>query len=135
MHPLTHPDSGTSQRGRSPSSVVRFANDFFVILANRDDAERASRVLGRRLGKYRLELPPDEPQMIAFRFQPQSGYGNHQERLATTFNFSYSGSAPSKGIAVRERVSRKIVQVNDITCITIRSADLCVTCKEIVALH
>lgn len=57
-------------RLRGPSTLVRFADDFVVILAHKNDAERVLRVLGKRLGKYGLELHPDKTQMIDFRFKP-----------------------------------------------------------------
>jgi RNA-directed DNA polymerase len=60
-------------RLRGPSTLVRFADDFVVILAHKDDAERVLRVLGKRLGKYGLELHPDKTQMIDFRFKPNPG--------------------------------------------------------------
>jgi RNA-directed DNA polymerase len=58
-----------------------------VILAHKDDAERVLRALRKRLGKYGLELHPDKTQMIDFRFKPEPGDDDHQESLATTFNF------------------------------------------------
>jgi hypothetical protein len=58
-----------------------------VIFAHKDDAERVLHVLGKRLGKYGLELHPDKTRMIDFRFRPESGHDDHEEPLATTFNF------------------------------------------------
>jgi RNA-directed DNA polymerase len=74
-------------RLRGPSTLVRFADDFVVTLAHKDDAERVLRVLGKRLGEYGLESHPDKTQMIDFRFKPQSGHDDPQEPLAKTFNF------------------------------------------------
>ena len=50
--------------------MVRFADDFVVLLAHKDDAERVLRVLGKRLGKHGLEFHPDKTQMIDFRQTP-----------------------------------------------------------------
>lgn len=96
---LSYPDAGTPQGGvispclanvflhyvldewfaaevqprlRGPSTLVRFADDFVVLLAYRDDAERVLRVLGKRLEKYGLELHPDKTQMIDFSLPAQA---------------------------------------------------------------
>jgi group II intron reverse transcriptase/maturase len=108
-------------RLRGPSTLVRFADDFVVILAHKDDAERVLRVLGKRLGKYGLELHPDKTQMIDFRFKPQSGHDGHQEPLATTFNFlgfthvwvtSEKGRAMVRQLTAKDRVARTLKAVS-----------------------
>ncbi|WP_373452796.1 reverse transcriptase domain-containing protein [Caballeronia sordidicola] len=104
-------------RLRGPSTLVRFADDFVVILAHKDDAERVLRVLEKRLGKYGLELHPDKTQMIDFRFKPQSDHDDHQEPLATTFNFlgfthvwvtSEKGRAMVRQLTAKDRVARTL---------------------------
>lgn len=108
-------------RLRGPSTLVRFADDFVVILAHKDDAERVLRVLGKRLGKYGLELHPDKTQMIDFRFKPQSGHDDPQEPLATTFNFlgfthvwvtSEKGRAMVRQLTAKDRVARTLKAVS-----------------------
>jgi len=108
-------------RLRGPSTLVRFADDFVVILAHKDDAERVLRVLGKRLGKYGLELHPDKTQMVDFRFKPQSGHDDHQEPLATTFNFlgfthvwvtSEKGRAMVRQLTAKDRVARTLKAVS-----------------------
>jgi group II intron reverse transcriptase/maturase len=108
-------------RLRGPSTLVRFADDFVVILAHKDDAERVLRVLGKRLGKYGLELHPDKTQMIDFRFKLQSGHDDHQEPLATTFNFlgfthvwvtSEKGRAMVRQLTAKDRVARTLKAVS-----------------------
>ena len=47
-------------RLRGPSTLVRFCDDFVVLFAHKDDAERVLAVLGKRLGKYGLQLHPDK---------------------------------------------------------------------------
>ncbi|WP_268811810.1 reverse transcriptase domain-containing protein, partial [Caballeronia arationis] len=101
-------------RLRGPSTLVRFADDFVVILAHKDDAERVLRVLGKRLGKYGLELHPNKTQMIDFRFKPQSGHDDPQEPLATTFNFPRIhsrvgdfGEGPGDGAAIDRQRPRR----------------------------
>jgi RNA-directed DNA polymerase len=156
---LFYPDSGTPQGGvispclanvflhyvldewfaaevqprlRGPSTLVRFADDFVVILAHKDDAERALRVLGKRLGKYGLELHPDKTQLIDFRFRPESGHDDHQEPLATTFNFlgfthvwvtSEKGRAMVRQLTAKDRVARTLKTINRV-CRSMRTRPL-----------
>ena len=156
---LSYPESGTPQGGvispclanvflhyvldewfaaevqprlRGPSTLVRFADDFVVILAHKDDAERVLRVLGKRLGKYGLELHPDKTQMIDFRFKPQSEHDDHQEPLATTFNFlgfthvwvtSEKGRAMVRQLTAKDRVARTLKAINRV-CRSMRTRPL-----------
>ena len=119
-------------RLRGPSTLVRFADDFVVILAHKDDAERVLRVLGKRLGKYGLELHPDKTQMIDFRFKPQSGHDDPQEPLATTFNFlgfthvwvtSETGRAMVRQLTAKDRVARTLKAINRV-CRSMRTRPL-----------
>ena len=156
---LFYPDSGTPQGGvispclanvflhyvldewfaaevqprlRGPSTLVRFADDFVVILAHKDDAERVMRVLEKRLGKYGLELHPDKTRMIDFRFQPQSGHDDDQKPLATTFNFlgfthvwvtSEKGRAVVRQFTAKDRVARTLKTINRV-CRSMRTRPL-----------
>ena len=54
-------------RLRGPSTLVRYCDDFVMLFACRDDAVRVLEVLGKRLGKYRLQLHPDKTRMVDFR--------------------------------------------------------------------
>ena len=145
---LSYPDAGTPQGGvispclanvflhyvldewfavevqprlRGPSTLVRFADDFVVLLAYRDDAERVLRVLGKRLDKYGLELHPDKTQMIDFRFRPKPGHDDQQGTLATTFKFlgfthvwvtSVKGKAVVRQLTATDRVARALKAIN-----------------------
>jgi RNA-directed DNA polymerase len=156
---LSYPESGTPQGGvispclanvflhyvldewfaaevqprlRGPSTLVRFADDFVVILAHKADAERVLRVLGKRLGKYGLELHPDKTQMIDFRFKPESGHDDHQEPLATTFNFlgfthvwvtSEKGRAMVRQLTAKDRVARTLKTISRV-CRSMRTRPL-----------
>ena len=44
-------------------------------------------VLGKRLGKYGLELHPDKTTMVDFRYKPKSAKDEDGKVLATSFNF------------------------------------------------
>jgi len=119
-------------RLRGPSTLVRFADDFVVILAHKDDAERVLRVLEKRLGKYGLELHPDKTRMIDFRFQPQSGHDDCQTPLATTFNFlgfthvwvtSEKGRAMVRQLTAKDRVARTLKAISQV-CRNMRTRPL-----------
>ena len=119
-------------RLRGPSTLVRFADDFVVILAHKDDAERVLLVLEKRLGKYGLELHPDKTRMIDFRFQPQSGHDDCQTPLATTFNFlgfthvwvtSEKGRAMVRQLTAKDRVARTLKAINQV-CRNMRTRPL-----------
>ena len=56
-------------RLRGPSTLVRYADDFVMLFAYKDDAERVLEVLGKRLGKYGLQLHPDKTRMVDFRYR------------------------------------------------------------------
>jgi len=108
-------------RLRGPSTLVRFADDFVVLCAYRDDAERVLRVLGKRLGKYGLELHPDKTQMIDFRFRHASGHDGQQEALATTFQFlgfvhlwgtSRKGKPAVRQLTAKDRLARTLKAIN-----------------------
>src|SRR5690349_11019864 len=55
-------------RLRGPSTLVRYCDDFVMLFAHREDAERVLEVLGKRLGKYGLQLHPDKTRLVDFRY-------------------------------------------------------------------
>jgi|HubBroStandDraft_2_1064218.scaffolds.fasta_scaffold73240_1 RNA-directed DNA polymerase len=90
---LSHPDAGTPQGGvispllaniylhevldewfvrdvqprlSEPSVLVRYADDFVLVFARKDDAERVLEVLPKRFGKYGLTLHPDKTRLVPF---------------------------------------------------------------------
>lgn len=48
------------------AEMVRYADDFVVLFANKHDAERFLAVLPKRFGKYGLTLHPDKTRLISF---------------------------------------------------------------------
>lgn len=57
-------------RCRGDAMMMRFADDFVCCFQLHRDAKRFYRVLGKRLGKFNLELSPDKTRMIRFtRFE------------------------------------------------------------------
>ena len=64
--------------------LVRYCDDFVMGFERREDAERVMAVLGKRLGKYGLNLHPDKTRLLDFRppsKEQQGGKGSN------TFDF------------------------------------------------
>jgi RNA-directed DNA polymerase len=74
-------------RLRGPSTLVRYCDDFVALFAYKDDAERVLEVLGKRLGKYGLQLHPDKTRMVDFRFRDRAPHEGEASTMATTFDF------------------------------------------------
>jgi RNA-directed DNA polymerase len=49
------------------AAMVRYADDFVVLFASKQDAERFLAVLPERFGKYGLKLHPDKTRMVPFQ--------------------------------------------------------------------
>lgn len=74
-------------RLRGPGTLVRYCDDFVMLFAYQDDAERVWRVLGKRLGKFGLQIHPDKSRLVDFRYRPQPPQHGGDSGLATSFNF------------------------------------------------
>ena len=67
---------------RAPSCASRrLCDDLWL----KDDADRVLEVLGKRMGKYGLQLHPDKTRLVDFR--PTKKRASGEAALATTFNF------------------------------------------------
>jgi group II intron reverse transcriptase/maturase len=107
-------------RLRGPSSLVRFCDDFVMLFANKVDAERVLAVLGKRLGKFGLQLHPDKTRLVDFR--PRRGPGDSDESsLPTSFNFlgfshvwgtSRKGYTVVKQFTAKDRLARSLKAFN-----------------------
>lgn len=91
---LSHPEAGTPQGGvvspilaniylhevldewfvrdvhprlSGQAMLVRYADDFVIVFARKEDAERVLDVLPKRFGKYGLTLHPDKTRLVPFR--------------------------------------------------------------------
>jgi RNA-directed DNA polymerase len=104
-------------RLRGPSSMVRYADDFVMLFAQRADAERVLAVLGKRLGKYRLQLHPDKTRMIDFRLKELSPCALADSGLATSFDFlgfthvwviTRRGRAAVRQLTAKDRLARAL---------------------------
>ena len=115
-------------RLRGPSTLVRYCDDFVMLFAYKDDAERVLEVLGKRLGKYGLELHPDKTKMVDFRFRPKGAQDKEETALATNFDFlgfthvwvrSTKGRAVVRQLTARDRFARTVKAINQ-QCRTMR---------------
>ena len=80
-------EEALAPRLRGPSIRVRYCDDFVMLFAFEDDAVRALKVLGLRLGKYGLQLHPDKTRIVDMRIMRQA-YGVEDDRQGpTSFNF------------------------------------------------
>lgn len=60
------------------AKLIRYADDFVIGFARKDDAERVLRVLSQRLGRYGLRLNPEKTRLIRFSrpSEDDDGRGN-----------------------------------------------------------
>ena len=59
-------------RLKGHARLIRYADDFVIGFARREDAERVLEVLHKRMAKYGLTLHPDKTRLIAFK-RPRHG--------------------------------------------------------------
>jgi group II intron reverse transcriptase/maturase len=107
-------------RLRGPSTLVRFCDDFVMLFAHKEDAERVQAVLGKRLGRFGLQLHPDKTRLVDFRPVGSPSAGEEQ-MLSTTFvflGFAHVWGASRKGNRVvrqftaKERFARSLKAFN-----------------------
>ena len=104
-------------RLRGPSTLVRYCDDFVMLFAHREDAERVLEVLGKRLGKYGLQLHPDKTRLVDFRYRKPRQHTSERSTLATSFNFlgfshvwgrSRKGKAVVRQLTAKDRLARTL---------------------------
>lgn len=108
-------------RLRGPSTLVRYCDDLVMLFAHKDDAERVLEVLGKRLGKYGLQLHPEKTRMVDFRMRLPAPHGDEDSKLATSFNFlgfvhvwgrSRKGNAVVRQVTAKDRLARALKAIN-----------------------
>jgi group II intron reverse transcriptase/maturase len=63
---------------RGEACLIRYADDFVCAFQHQEDAERFYRVLGKRLGKFGLEVSAEKTRVIPFHRYPPSGKSRFQ---------------------------------------------------------
>jgi RNA-directed DNA polymerase len=103
-------------RLRGPSTLVRFCDDFVMVFAHKEDAQRVLTVLGKRLEKFGLQLHPDKTRLVDFR-PVRNTTGATQDTLPTNFVFlgfiqvwglSRKGSRVVRQFTAKERFARSL---------------------------
>ena len=107
-------------RLRGISALVRYCDDFVMLCACREDAERVQEVLGKRLAKFGLELHPEKTRLIDFR--PPAERAGAETRLPRTFVFlgflhvwgkSRKGNAAMWQRTAKDRLARTLKAINE----------------------
>ncbi|GJM01498.1 MAG: group II intron reverse transcriptase/maturase [Methyloligella sp.] len=107
---------------KGPASLVRYADDFVLVFARDDDAQRVAVVLPKRFDKYGLKLHPTKTRILKFpRPSSSSESGIRDEPTSRprsrTFDFlgfthywgrSRKGNWCVKKFTARDRVSRTL---------------------------
>ena len=89
---------------RGEACLIRYADDFVCAFENQADAQRFHEVLGKRLGKFGLELSAEKTQVIAFSVTP--------EPSQTSFNFLGFEFRSGKDRAGKGHVQRRTARKN-----------------------
>lgn len=161
---VTHPDEGTPQGGViSPilanvylhvvldrwfetevkprlcgrAQLIRYADDFVVLLQQEADARRVMDVLPKRFGKYGLTLHPDKTRLVKFT-RPRRGGGGDGDGPGSfeLLGFNHHWGLSRKGnwvvqrTTMRTRFTRAIVRVRE-WCRTHRHLPIAEQCKAL----
>ena len=114
-------------RLRGISALVRYCDDFVMLYACKEDAERVREVLGKRLAKFGLELHPEKTRLIDFR--PPAERAGAETTLPTTFVFlgflhvwgkSRKGNAAMWQRTAKDRLARTLKAIHE-RCRSMRS--------------
>jgi RNA-directed DNA polymerase len=87
-------------RLRGVSTLVRYCDDFVMLFACKEDAERVQEVLGKRLAKFGLELHPDKTRLIASDRRPSAPAQKRRSPRHSSFS-AFSTCGASRGRAMR----------------------------------
>ncbi len=118
-------------RLHGPSTLVRFADDFVMMFRHYEDAQRVLEVLGKRLGKFGLQLHPDKTRLVDFRAGQKPPHAN-EDRPPTAFVFlgfthvwgkSRWGRWLVRQVTAKERFARTAAAI-DAQCRAMRHAPM-----------
>jgi RNA-directed DNA polymerase len=103
-----------------PSTLIRFCDDFVMLFAHKADAERVLAVLGKRLGRFGLQLHPDKTRLVDFRPErvPTEDAAGTRPTTFVFLGFLHTWSRSRKGNKVvrqftaKERLARSLKRFN-----------------------
>jgi len=107
-------------RLRRNSALVRYCDDFVMLFACEEDAERVREVLGKRLAKFGLQLHPEKTRLIDFR--PPAERAGAETTLPRTFVFlgflhvwgkSRKGNAAMWQRTAKDRLARTLKAIHE----------------------
>jgi RNA-directed DNA polymerase len=100
--------------------LVRYADDAVMAFEDHLSGKRMLDVVGKRLGRYGLQLHPTKTRFVDFRFRRPGG--RHPATAATTFNFlgfthvwgqSRKGKNVVRQITAKDRYARALASVTE----------------------
>jgi group II intron reverse transcriptase/maturase len=100
-------------RLRGRAHLIRYADDFVVLMTHEEDARRVMEVLPKRFGKYGLTLHPDKTRLVPFRrpsYRPEDSRDDSNQRPGTfdLLGFThYWGRTRRGGWAVMRKTASK----------------------------
>lgn len=95
----------------SEATIIRYADDFICTFERESDAKRFREVLGKRLGRYSLELAEEKTKLLRFGRFASRDCQRHGEGSPGTFDFlgfmHYCGSSRAGKFKLKRRTSVK----------------------------
>ena len=89
--------------------LIRYADDFVIVLTRHEDVERVMVALGKRLGRFGLTLHPDKTRVVPFE-PPRGGDGGKRSQRPVTFDFlgftHYWGKSRKNRWIVKRKTAR-----------------------------
>ena len=103
-------------RLRGQAALMRYCDDFVIGFERMDDAQRVMEVLGKRLGRYKLQLQPDKTRLVDFHRplkQQNSGKGPGSfDFLGFTLYWKRNRRGPQWHVSWKTRTARLRRAVN-----------------------
>jgi len=93
-------------RLRGAAFMVRFADDFVMVFAEREDAERVHETLPKRFERYGLDLHPEKTRLIDFRRPRRDGTGPKPGSF-DFLGFTYHWGRSRRGSQILKRKTSK----------------------------
>lgn len=106
-------------RLRGQATMVRYIDDFVMVFATQEDAERVMKVLPKRLARYGLEIHPDKTRLLQYRQPPKNRGSGPRPRTFDFLGFTHYWGQSRKGNWVikrktaRDRFARAMRTIND----------------------
>jgi len=97
--------------------LIRYADDFVMVFADRSDALRVQKVLPKRFNRYGLALHPEKTRLVQFRRPPSSGGEKPGSFNFLGFTFHWGRTRRGKWICrqktAKDRLNRAILNFKD----------------------